>query len=77
VSTGVGEDDTDLLKVPQVAKMLSLSEVTVWRLIGSGVLESLKLGRSRRIAPEAVEDFKKRRRQSSAPSADQTPASAA
>lgn len=59
MSTGVGEDDTDLLRVPQVAKMLHVSEVTVWRLVGSGELESIKVGRSRRIAPEAVAAYKK------------------
>ena len=59
MSAGVGEDDTDLLKVPQVAKMLDVSEVTVWRLVGRGELESIKVGRSRRIAPEAVEDYKR------------------
>lgn len=57
----VGENGTDLLKVPQVAKMLKVSEVTVWRLVGSGELESIKVGRSRRIDPEAVEAYKKRR----------------
>ena len=59
VSTGVGEEDTDLLRVPQVAKMLDVSQPTVWRLVGRGELESIKVGRSRRIAPEAVEAYKK------------------
>jgi excisionase family DNA binding protein len=57
----VGEDGTDLLRVPEVARRLDVSQVTVWRLVGSGELESIKVGRSRRIAPEAVEDYKKRR----------------
>ncbi len=59
--TEVGEDGSGLLKVPHVAKMLGVSQVTVWRLIGSGELESIKVGRSRRIDPEAVEAYKKRR----------------
>lgn len=55
----VGEEGSGLLKVPQVAKMLGVSAVTVWRLVGSGELESIKVGRSRRIDPEAVDAYKK------------------
>lgn len=63
MTTGVGEDDSGLLKVPVVAKMLGVSEVTVWRLVGGEdpELESIKVGRSRRIAPAAVEAYKQRR----------------
>jgi excisionase family DNA binding protein len=61
MTTGVGEDDTDLLKVPEVAKRLGVSEVTVWRMIGRGELDSIKVRRSRRVDPEAVEAYKKRR----------------
>ena len=61
MSAEVGEDGSGLLRVGQVAKMLDVSEVTVWRLVGSGELESIKVGRSRRIEPEAVEAYKKRR----------------
>jgi len=58
VSTGVGEDDTDLLKVPQVAKRLGVSEPTVWRLIGGGELESVVVGaRSRRVSPAAIDAY--------------------
>ncbi len=44
--------------------MLDVSEVTVWRLIRAGRvgedgLESIKVGRSRRVSPEAVEAYKK------------------
>lgn len=56
----VGEDGTGLLKVPVVAKRLGVSIPTVWRLVGSGELESIKVGRSRRIDPEAVEAYKTR-----------------
>lgn len=61
MTTGVGEDESGLLRVPQVARMLGVSEVTVWRLVGSGELVSIKVGRSRKIDPAAVEDYKKRR----------------
>jgi excisionase family DNA binding protein len=66
VTTGVGEDDTGLLKVPQVAKRLGVSEVTVWRLIRKGKtgdgdgLESIQVGRSRRVSPDVVEAYKRR-----------------
>ena len=59
----VGEDGAGLLKVAQVAKLLNVSEVTVWRQIAKGPaeggLESIKVGRSRRVSPEAVEAYKK------------------
>lgn len=61
MSIEVGEDGTELLKVPQVAKRLGVSEPTVWRLVGSGELESLKVGRSRRIAPASLEAYIARR----------------
>ncbi len=62
MTTGVGEDDSGLLKVPQVAKMLGVSEVTVWRLVGRGELDSLIVGaRSRRVRPDEVEAYIKRR----------------
>jgi excisionase family DNA binding protein len=60
-TAGPGEEGSGLLRVPQVAKMLDVSEVTVWRLVGSKELESIKVGRSRRIDPEAVDAYKKRR----------------
>jgi excisionase family DNA binding protein len=66
MTTGVGEDDTGLLKVPQVAKKLGVSVPTVWRLVGSGELDSIKVGRSRRIDPDEVEAYKKRRAKSHA-----------
>lgn len=58
MSIEVGEDGAGLLRVPQVARMLDVSEVTVWRLVGRGDLESIKVGRSRRVSPEAVEAYK-------------------
>lgn len=58
----VGEDDNGLLRVPQVAKRLGVSQPTVWRLIKSGELDSIKVSaRSRRIAPEVVEAYLKER----------------
>lgn len=67
MTTEVGEDDTGLLNVPQVAKRLGVSVATVWRLIRKGKdgdadgLESIPVGRSRRVSPEAVEAYKQQR----------------
>lgn len=73
--TEVGEEALDLLRVPEVARRMSLSKATIWRLIyaelkepGTG-LESVKVGRSRRVAPEAIADYKKRLRDSARPAA--------
>jgi excisionase family DNA binding protein len=47
----------ELWTVAEVAKKLRLSEATVWRRIYSGDLESVRDGRSRRIAPAAVAEY--------------------
>lgn len=47
----------ELWTVAEVAKRLRLSEATVWRRIYSGDLESVRDGRSRRIAPAAVAEY--------------------
>jgi len=50
----VGEEAPDLLRVPQVAERLGVSPKTVWRLVAAGEIESVKIGRARRIAPEDI-----------------------
>lgn len=55
-----GVEATELLTVPEVAGRLRLSEVTIWRLIATRELASVKIGRARRVAPEAVIEFKQR-----------------
>lgn len=69
--TDVGSEALDLLEVGEVATRLRLSKATVWRLIyaeekhpGTG-LKSVKVGRSRRVAPEDLMAFKDRLRESS------------
>ncbi len=47
----------DLLKIPDAAARLCVSESTVWRWVYSGRLPSVKLGKSRRIRAEALERF--------------------
>jgi excisionase family DNA binding protein len=53
----VGLTALDLLTVPEVAKLLRLSEGTVWRRIRAGAIGSVTIGRARRITPEQVAAF--------------------
>lgn len=46
-----------LATVPQVAKTLQVSERTVFNLMDSGKLESVKIGASRRIPMDAVKSL--------------------
>lgn len=46
-----------LLKVPEVMAALGLSRWQVYNLIRSGELESVKVGRSRRVPVVALDDF--------------------
>lgn len=67
--TDVGEEALDLLRVPDVALRMRLSKATIWRLIyewektgGRDGLESIKVGRSRCVAPEWIDAYKERQR---------------
>jgi excisionase family DNA binding protein len=46
-----------LLTVPEVMAVLSLGRCKVYDLIRSGRLESVKVGRDRRIPVDAIDDF--------------------
>lgn len=50
-----------LLRVAEVADVLSVSPMTVYRLIRSGDLPAFRIGRSFRIEQRAVEAFLERR----------------
>lgn len=50
-----------LLTVPQAAAMLSLGRTTVYELIGSGELETVVIGRARRVPVAAVVEFVEQR----------------
>jgi excisionase family DNA binding protein len=54
----VGLEALELLTVGEVAARLRVSPVTVRRLIKSGTLEAVRIGRLVRVAPEAVADYK-------------------
>lgn len=43
-----------LLTVKDVAAQLRLSEATIWRAIRAGDIESVTIGRARRLTPAAV-----------------------
>ncbi len=58
------EDSLRILLTPEeVAKRLSVGRTTVYELIGSGQLESVTIGRSRRIPTDALHEFVNRMRQ--------------
>ncbi len=66
--TDVGPEALDFLTVREVAVRLRCSPKTVWRLVwaerdkpGTG-LQSVKMGSSRRVAPEAVIAYKQQLR---------------
>lgn len=47
-------DDVLLLKVPEAARRLSLSQATVYRLIESGEIPVMRIGRSVRIPVDGL-----------------------
>lgn len=48
--------------VPDAAKAMSLGERTVWELVRTGELESVKVGRARRVTRATVLAFLERKR---------------
>lgn len=57
---GEGSRDQDLLGVEEVARRLGLKPATVWRWCREGRLSCMKIGKSWRIRPEALEEFIRR-----------------
>jgi excisionase family DNA binding protein len=49
-----------LLTVAEVAAMLRLSKMTVYRMVNSGTLPALKVGRSVRIPEHVVDEYLRR-----------------
>lgn len=58
----VGDEALDLLTYSEVAARLRVSEKTVRRLVESGELERVRIGRGVRITPESVAEYKQRLR---------------
>lgn len=57
---GEGSGDKDLMGVEEVARRLGLVSATVWRWCREGKLPCMKMGKSWRIRPEALEEFIRR-----------------
>jgi excisionase family DNA binding protein len=55
--TGDGKLDGLLLTVEEAAKCLRLGRTLVYRLISSGELESVKVGRLRRVPAECLPEY--------------------
>ena len=49
--------DKRLFTVPQTQAMLELGRTRMWALIASGEIESVRIGRSRRIPVEAIDRY--------------------
>ncbi len=49
-----------LLKVEEAAQQLGIGRTTAWRLVTTGELESVRIGRLRRVHVDAVRDYAKR-----------------
>lgn len=49
-----------LLTVAEVASLLRLSKMTVYRMVNSGALPALKVGRSVRVPEQAVDEYLRR-----------------
>jgi len=63
--------ESQLLLTPaDVAVRLSIGRTVVYELMANGELESLKIGRSRRILSSAVEAYVERLRERARPDAD-------
>ena len=54
---GTKERTPALLRVGEAAEQLRLSERTLWRLLKTGELRSIRIGRQVRIRPVDVEAF--------------------
>ncbi len=49
--------DRDFYTVAELARRWSLSEMTITRMIAAGQIESVKIGRARRIPREAAASY--------------------
>jgi excisionase family DNA binding protein len=60
MSLGVSTKPERWLKVSEVAQLLRVSKMTVYRLISAGELRSARVGRSYRLAEEDVNAYLQR-----------------
>lgn len=59
--------DGMLVRVTRAAELLDVSRSRIYELIGSGELESVKIGGSRRVPVTAIEEFVERLRDDAPP----------
>jgi excisionase family DNA binding protein len=52
--TALSQDERLLISVREAANILSLGKSTIWALIARGDLQTIKIGRTRRITIESV-----------------------
>lgn len=52
-----GREDPKFLTVAEVAEMMRVSKMTVYRLVHSGQLQAVRVGRSFRVPANAVDKF--------------------
>ena len=52
-----GFDDVRFLTVAEVATVMRVSKMTVYRLVHSGELQAVRVGRSFRVPERAVHDY--------------------
>jgi excisionase family DNA binding protein len=55
--TDAGLDDVTFLTVAEVAAVMRVSKMTVYRLVHSGELPAVRVGRSFRVPDKAVHDY--------------------
>jgi excisionase family DNA binding protein len=57
VDTPEGWADVNLLTVAEVAAAMRVSKMTVYRLVHSGELPALRVGKSFRVSQDAVNEY--------------------
>lgn len=57
MSTDRSFGDVSFLTVAEVAKIMRVSKMTVYRMVHSGELPAVRVGRSFRVPESAVEDY--------------------
>ena len=55
-----GDGDVKFLTVAEVAARMRVSKMTVYRLVHSGELEAVRVGRSFRVPDDAVQEYLRR-----------------
>jgi len=54
IHTAIENGPPKLVTVPRTAEIQSISERSAWRLVSTGQLQSIKLGRSTRVTVESI-----------------------